>query len=136
MLRTLMLGALALVGVHCPLIAANPIRGKYVEARTCQVYTGPCFANGEVGSVGKDAVMTWMIERGSFAGIDLSGHSAAVIVKASHTLGFNGFRDAESIKAIVIVDSSADAQEQAGVEKFCACPDRHQRRRRRRPTTG
>jgi hypothetical protein len=118
MLRALVLATLALVGVHCPLIAANPIRGKYVEARTCQVYTGPCFANGEVGSAGKNAVLTWMIQRGSFAGIDLSGHSAAVIVKASHTLGFNGFRDAESIRAIVIVDSSADAREEAALKSF------------------
>ena len=118
MFRAALLGSLVLVGLQCPLIAANPIRGKYVEARTCQVYTGPCFANGEVGSVGKDAIMTWMIDRGSFAGVDLAGHSAAVIVKCSHTLGFNGFDDAESTKAIVILDRLADAQEAAALTSF------------------
>ena len=104
MLRTALFGTLALAGMHCPLLAANPIRGKYVEARTCQVYTGPCFANGEVGSVGKNAIMTWKIEDGFFAGVDLAGHSAAIVVKCSDTLGFNGLRDAESTKAVLIVD--------------------------------
>lgn len=116
MLRVLMLGSLMLVGT--PLMAANPIRGKYVEARTCQVYTGPCFANGEVGSVGKQAIMTWKIDSGSFDGIELSGRSAAVIVKASHTLGFNGFQDAETIDAVVIVENSADEKQEAALKKF------------------
>jgi hypothetical protein len=118
MLRAITVGFLALVGLHCPLIAANPIRGKYVEARTCQVYTGPCFANGEVGSTGKDAIMIWRIDGGSFAGVDLSGHLVAAIVKTSHTLGFNGFGDAESTRAIVIVDRSAGVQEQAALKGF------------------
>ena len=118
MLRAITVGFLALVGLHCPLMAANPIRGKYVEARTCQVYTGPCFANGEVGSTGKDAIMTWRIDGGSFAGIDLSGHLVTAIVKTSHTLGFNGFADAKSTRAIVIVDSSAGDQEQAALKGF------------------
>ena len=118
MLRALTVGFLALVGVHCPLIAANPIRGKYVEARTCQVYTGPCFANGEMGSVGKDAIMTWRIDGGGFAGVDLAGHSVSAIVKASHTLGHNGFGDAKLTRAIVVVDRSADPQQQAALKDF------------------
>ena len=32
------------------MVASDSLVGKYVEVRTCQVYTGPCFANGEVGS--------------------------------------------------------------------------------------
>jgi hypothetical protein len=28
---------------------AKEVSGEYIEARTCDVYTGPCFANGEVG---------------------------------------------------------------------------------------
>ena len=73
--------ALALAAV--PALGAEPLSGAYVEARTCQVYTGPCFANGEVGQTGKDAVMTWRIDRGEFAGADLAGQSVAVLVKAS-----------------------------------------------------
>lgn len=118
MFRASLLGSLALVLFQVPSLAANPIRGKYVEARTCQVYTGPCFANGEVGSAGKSAIMTWSIDRGTYADVDLSGHAAAVIVKCSHTLGFNGLRDAASTKAIVIVDRSADDREAAALTSF------------------
>ena len=80
---------------------SSPLRGKYVEARTCQVYTGPCFANGEVGSTGKDAIMTWEIERGEVGGVPLSGLGVAVVVKSSHTLGFNGLSDAQTTHAAV-----------------------------------
>ena len=118
MLRAIMLGSLALVGIPGPLTAADSIQGKYVEARTCQVYTGPCFANGEVGSAGKDAVMTWQIDGGSFAGVDLAGQSVAVLVKATHTLGFNGFDDAASTKAVVIINRSASAGQTAALKSF------------------
>lgn len=98
--------------------AAEPLRGTYVEARTCQVYTGPCFANGEVGSTGKDAIMTWHIKSGDLHGVDLKGHSVALIAHASHTLGFNGFEDATSTRAVLIVDSGADQIETAALEQF------------------
>lgn len=118
MLRAILFSSIALVGLTSSLSAADSLTGTYVEARTCQVYTGPCFANGEVGSSGKNAVMTWAIEQGDYAGVDLSGHAVAVVVKASHTLGFNGLRDAESAKAIVVVDSSADDAATEALQRF------------------
>ena len=33
------------------------IKGDYIEARSADVYTGPCFANGEVGLVGNEAIL-------------------------------------------------------------------------------
>jgi hypothetical protein len=120
MLRAAVVCAIAMVGVASPLLGADPLSGTYVEARTCQVYTGPCFANGEVGSAGKNAVMTWQINRGEFAGVDLSGQAVAMIVKASNTLGFNGFDDAQTRKAIVIVDEQADSKQTAALQKFAA----------------
>jgi hypothetical protein len=119
MLRAAVVCAIAMV-VASPLLGADPLSGTYVEARTCQVYTGPCFANGEVGSAGKNAVMTWQINRGEFAGVDLSGQAVAMIVKASNTLGFNGFDDAQTRKAIVIVDEQADSKQTAALQKFAA----------------
>lgn len=111
-------GLAAFLLVSCPAWAAGPITGTYLEARTCQVYTGPCFANGEVGSAGKDAVMTWKINSGSDKGVDLSGLSVAVVVKTSHTLGFNGFDDAKALEAMIIVDSNATSTQQATLRRF------------------
>ena len=118
MLRAVSLGFITLCFACSPVGAAAPLRGSYIEARTCQVYTGPCFANGEVGLTGKDAIMTWQINEGTFAGIDLAGHAVAVVVKASDTLGFNGLDDAQSTKAVVIVDSSADPSQTDALRKF------------------
>jgi len=98
--------------------AAETLSGNYVEARTCQVYTGPCFANGEVGSVGKDAIMTWQVTDGEFDGVDLSGLTVAVVVKASHTMGFRGLDDAELRRAILVLDAKADEQQAAALFDF------------------
>jgi hypothetical protein len=117
MLRSVILCSIALTTVAA-LQAAGPVRGKYVEARTCQVYTGPCFANGEVGSAGKSAILTWSIEEGSYDGADLAGRSVAMVVRTSHTLGFRGFADASWTKALLIVDAAADPAQAAALQKF------------------
>ena len=97
---------------------AAEVRGAYLEARTCQVYTGPCFANGEVGLTGRDAVMSWKIEEGSRDGVDVAGLSVAVVVRASHTLGFDGLDDAERLKSVIYVDSRADANQERALVEF------------------
>src|SRR5205807_3392233 len=38
---------------------STAIRGQYVEARNCDVWTGPCFANADFNLTGKNAVMAW-----------------------------------------------------------------------------
>ena len=50
----LSLAVLGLFGVSAA-SAADDISGIYLETRTCQVYTGPCFANAETALAGKDA---------------------------------------------------------------------------------
>ena len=114
-------GIIAIASVAV-LIAASgstdDIRGSYMEARTCQVYTGPCFANGEVGLTGKNAVMSWNIKQGTHEGIDLTGLSLAVVVKASHTLGFSGLSDATQLESVVYVDENATAQQQDALIQF------------------
>ena len=124
MQRLKLLYASALLLMVSPVLAAdpvpalNPVRGTYVEARTCQVYTGPCFANGEVGSVGKDAVLAWRFTGGSLQGASLAGLSVAVVVNASETLGFNGFNDAKTKNALLIIDASADSEQAAALQAF------------------
>ena len=44
---------------------AAGITGKYVEARTCDVWTGPCFANAEMNLGGKHAVLGWKVDKGT-----------------------------------------------------------------------
>ena len=117
-MRAVFLSSMILAGVASVAPAADLVSGTYVEVRTCQVYTGPCFANGEVGSAGKNAIMTWQINDGHFAGVDLTGQSVAVVVKASHTLGFKGLGNAKTKKAMVIIDSAADPQKTTALKNF------------------
>lgn len=74
-------------------------------------FTGPCFANGEVGSAGRDAIMTWKFDSGEVDGVTISGLGLAVVLKTSHTLGFNGLKDPKTIEALLLVDDAA-SQEQ------------------------
>ena len=89
------------------------LQGTYLEARTCQVYTGPCFANGETGLAGKNAIMSWKISKGELKGTDLSGLTVAVIVNSSDTLGFEGLDDAKKLKSIVVVDEQANSKQRS-----------------------
>ena len=63
---TALCGALVLAGSG--VAGAAGIRGDYVEARTADVFTGPCFSNAEVFIYGNQAVMAWKVTEGSYRG--------------------------------------------------------------------
>ena len=69
---------------------AGTITGEYLEARTCDVYTGPCFANAEMSLAGKEAVMAWKIETGAWNDVALIGLGVALVVKSEGTIGHDG----------------------------------------------
>jgi hypothetical protein len=102
--------ALALCLVGSP-VCAEGISGKYVEARTCDVWTGPCFANAEMNLGGKQAVMGWKVDSGAVDNVRLDGLSIVAVVAATDTLGLE---QTGHSRTLLIVDSRADsAQEQA-----------------------
>jgi len=68
-------------------MAGQEIRGDYLETRSADVYTGQCFANGEVNLVGREAILAWHVQRGSWDGVSLQGLTVAAAVRANGTLG-------------------------------------------------
>jgi hypothetical protein len=107
MLR-LTLAALALV-MAAPLNAAElQLRGKYVEARNCDVWTGPCFANADFNLTGKHAVIAWRVDEGRFNNVSLDGLGVVAVVAANNTLGLEQTGPA---KAVLIVDRRATSQQ-------------------------
>lgn len=98
--------------------ASAEVSGHYLEARTCQVYTGPCFANGEVGLAGKDAVMAWNIREGAHNRVDLQGLNVVVVLRADQTLGFQGIKDAKVVRSLIIVDRRADSRQRDALIDF------------------
>ena len=111
----------ALTALGCLLLAAPPassdagrIKGDYVEARTADVYTGPCFSNAEVFITGHQAVMAWKVTEGSWRGVELNGLSVAAAVLGSTTFSED---DAKAARSVLIVDKKATpAQREALVE--------------------
>src|SRR5450759_3665279 len=93
------------------------LRGEYVEARTADVDTGPCFANSEVNLAGDLAVMGWKITAGAWQGVKLDGLSVVGVVRASSTLG-NVDRSPYPAKAVLIVDERADALQRVALRGF------------------
>ena len=98
-------------------IPSRSINGNYIEARTADVYTGPCFANGEIEMAGKEAVMGWKINHGDWHGVNLEGLSVVGVLRSEHTLG-NTFEKVNPTNAVLIVDSRANAEQRLALQNF------------------
>ena len=110
-----------LTALGCLLLAASPastdasrVKGDYVEARTADVYTGPCFSNAEVFITGHQAVMAWKVTEGSWRGVGLDGLSVAAAVLGTTTFSED---DTKAARSVLIVDKRATpAQREALIE--------------------
>jgi len=91
---------------------AAQIEGDYIEARTADVYTGPCFSNAEVFITGHQAVLAWKVRQGTWEGVDLSGLAVAAAVRGTTTFSED---DPGRARAVLIVDEKADARQQAAL---------------------
>jgi len=109
-----------LLSASCCLAGGLPshsIYGDYIEARTADVYTGPCFANSEAGLIGNLAVFGWKVDKGSWEGVSLDGLSVVAAVRANATLG-NVYETAYPVKAVLIVDEKASPEQRMALRSF------------------
>src|SRR5688572_21639619 len=106
---------LLLLPLFLALDSSATVRGQYVEARTCDVYAGSCFANADTGLTGKNAVLAWKVESGAVAGTRLDGLGVAAVVSANETLGV---RRSASGRAILIVDEKATKAQREALIAF------------------
>src|SRR5579859_2558521 len=88
MKRGIGIAALVVAAVS-PLAAGGRghVTGAYVEARTAEVFTGGCIMNSEAETMGKQAVLAWRVDRGSFDGIALDGLSVVAALSGDRNLG-------------------------------------------------
>lgn len=107
MKRLVTLGLIGLLGLASQAAAAS-LTGRYVEARTCDVWTGPCIANAEFNLTGKNAVIAWQVDKGTFAGVRLDGLGIVAVVEASDTIGL---KQTGPAKAILLVDKRATPEQ-------------------------
>src|SRR2546425_12248539 len=67
--------------------SAPAISGDYLEVRSCDVYTGSCFANSEMGLAGKEGILVWSVREGTWKGTSLDGLSVIAVVRTDGTMG-------------------------------------------------
>ena len=110
-MKTRMMTMAALVGLAAsPLLAGSSVNGKYVEARTAEVFTGGCIMGSEAETVGKQAILAWKVDRGSFNGISLDGLSVVAAVAGDKNLGIREIGgDKANVRSAVFVDDRANA---------------------------
>jgi hypothetical protein len=97
--------------------ARAALKGDYLEVRSADVYTGPCFANSEENLAGNQAILVWKIRQGEWRGTDLAGLGVVAVVQAQATLG-DTTHDPYPAKVVLIVDSRANAAQRAALIKF------------------
>jgi hypothetical protein len=105
--------ALVLLAMAAPArVIAAEVTGKYLEARTCDIWTGPCFANAEMNLAGKHAILAWKIDKGTLDNVKLDGLGIVAVVAASDTLGCeqNG-----KAKAVLIIDTRANKDQKSAL---------------------
>src|SRR5882672_10453530 len=93
------------------------IKGQYLETRSADVYVGQCFANGEVGLTGEEAIVAWHIQEGKWDGVSLAGLNVVGAVKAQATLG-DPYGKPYPAKSVLMVDRDATPQQRQALIDF------------------
>ncbi len=96
---------------------AQQIAGDYLETRSADVWTGPCFANAEVGLAGDQAILAWRVQKGDWNGECLDGLGIVAVVKAHATLG-DPTANPYPAKSVLIVDNRASADQRTALISF------------------
>jgi hypothetical protein len=108
--------AAALVGLAVsPMMAGGrtTVTGAYVEARTAEVFTGGCIMGSEAETMGKQAVLAWKVDRGTFNGVSLDGLSVVAAVAGDKNLGIQEIGgERANVRSAVFVDQRANSAQQ------------------------
>jgi hypothetical protein len=108
--------AAMLVGLAAaPLVAGGrgTVSGAYVEARTAEVFTGGCIMGSEAETMGKQAVLAWKVDRGTFNGIPVDGLAVVAALAGDRNLGLQEIGgEKATVKSALFVDSRANAAQQ------------------------
>ena len=111
----------AFVSAAAALLAAAPlmaggkgsVTGAYVEARTAEVFTGGCIMNSEAETMGRQALLAWKVDRGTFNGIAIDGLSVVAALAGDRNLGMQEMGgEKPSVRSALYVDARANTAQQ------------------------
>lgn len=109
MKRLITAAAVALATATAAAGSRGTVSGEYVEARTAEVFAGGCVMNSEAETTGRQAVMAWKVDRGSYRGVPLDGLAIVAAVNGDRNLGMRelGGEAPEHVRAAFVVDARA-----------------------------
>src|SRR5208282_4101105 len=90
------------------------LKGDYIEARSADVFTGPCFAMSEVGLTGREATLAWKVHEGAGQGVPLSGLTVVAVVRVHAPLGAR-YHDPYPARSVLMVDSRASSEQRTAL---------------------
>jgi hypothetical protein len=92
------------------------IKGAYVEARTGEVFAGGCIINGEAATTGREALLAWKVDRGSFEGVPLNGLAVVAAVAGDVNLSIREIGgDSARTRSAMFVDERATPAQRAAL---------------------
>jgi len=107
---------IALIGLTLsPVLAGGKgsVSGAYVEARTAEVFTGGCIMNSEAETMGREAVLAWKVDRGTFNGVSLDGLAVVAALSGDRNLGMVEMGGGKAtVRSAVFVDQRANPVQQ------------------------
>src|SRR6187431_2488631 len=110
MKKAILVAALLGLAVSPMLAGGSRISGEYIEARTAEIFTGGCIMGSEAETMGKQAVLAWKVDRGSFNGVSLDGLSVVAALSGDANLGIHEIGGVRAkVKSAVVVDERANA---------------------------
>ena len=117
MKKTMIVAAVCAVALSAQAVLSagghGSLSGSYVEARTAEVFTGGCIMNSEAETMGKQAVLAWKIDRGTFNGVSLDGLSVVAALSGNRNLGMVEMGgDRPTVHSAIYVDERANAAQQ------------------------
>src|SRR6476646_2313676 len=105
---TTVLAALVAAPLGARGASGTSISGSYVEARTAEVFTGGGIMKGEAATAGREALLVWKVDRGSFDGVPLNGLAVVAAIAGDQNLGIREIGGAAAAtKAAIFVDDRA-----------------------------
>jgi hypothetical protein len=113
MKRAMVVAALVGLTVSPMMAGGKSVTGEYVEARTAEVFTGGCIMSSEAETIGKQAVLAWKVDHGTFNGVSLDGLSVVAAVAGDRNLGIQEIGGARAnVRSAVFVDQRANGAQQ------------------------
>ncbi|MFW6198900.1 MAG: DUF1326 domain-containing protein [Acidobacteriota bacterium] len=93
------------------------LQGVYVEARSAQVFIGGCIKSSEAQTMGREAVLSWHVDRGTVDDVRVDGLSVVAVVAGDQNLAL--YPEA-SRRTILYVDERANAAQRDALADLVA----------------